>query len=157
MPLITIYTDGSCHTVFRLGAWVAIIILPGDKKIVLEGILPDTTHQRMELTAVLNAILYLEQNGLSDNEVMIVTDSQYVADLHKRKTKLVKAGFKTAAGNAVANTDLVKAIFECEERIHVVYTKVKAHQKKNTGTELNRDADKRCREIMREHVSNKLQ
>jgi ribonuclease HI len=157
MPLITIYTDGSCHTVFRLGAWVAIIILPGDKKIVLEGVTPDTTHQRMELTAVLNAILYLEQNGLSENEVMIVTDSQYVADLHKRKTKLIKAEFKTAAGNAVANTDLVKAIFECEEHIHVVYTKVKAHQKKNTGTELNRDADKRCREIMREHVSHKLQ
>ena len=59
--LAEIYTDGSCHTQKRIGAWVAII-LTGTEKKVLSGIVQDTTHNRMELYAVIKGIEYIKNN-----------------------------------------------------------------------------------------------
>jgi ribonuclease HI len=54
-----VYTDGSCHTQQKLGTWVAIIFTGMGRK-VLSGTIKDTTHNRMELTAVLNALEYIK-------------------------------------------------------------------------------------------------
>ena len=56
---VVIYTDGSCHSQSRAGAWVAILLM-GMDKIVLSGQEADTTHNRMELVAVINALTYLK-------------------------------------------------------------------------------------------------
>ena len=59
-PIITIYTDGSCHTQQLVGAWAAIIFI-GAKKFVLSGTEENTTHNRMELTAIIEALKFTEQ------------------------------------------------------------------------------------------------
>jgi ribonuclease HI len=56
-----IYTDGSCHPPPRTGAWVAIIFIEREK-VVLSGQVADTTHNRMELLAVMGALSYLKTN-----------------------------------------------------------------------------------------------
>jgi len=53
-----IYTDGSCHTQLCIGAWASIILVD-DKKIVLSGKEFNTTHNRMEILAVIKSIKYL--------------------------------------------------------------------------------------------------
>jgi ribonuclease HI len=56
-----IYTDGSCHTQLCIGAWAAIILID-EEKITLSGKDLDTTHNRMEILAVTEALEYLRLN-----------------------------------------------------------------------------------------------
>src|SRR5690349_22600198 len=79
-----IYTDGSCNAENGLGAWVAII-LSGEEKTVLSGKVPDTTHNRMELYAVIAGIGHA---GKTFRSLRIFSDSQYVVGLVERKEKL---------------------------------------------------------------------
>ena len=65
---ITIYTDGSCHAQKRIGAWAAIVII-NIEKIVLKGVEINTTHNRMELMAVIKAIEYV--NNMIGRDVVI--------------------------------------------------------------------------------------
>ena len=80
---IQVYTDGSCHTQLCIGAWAAIIFI-GDVKIILSGIEKNTTHNRMELIAVIKALEYIEQNEQAAL-ITVVTDSQYVTGLPARQ------------------------------------------------------------------------
>lgn len=70
-----VYTDGSCSR--RQGGWSAIITVSENEEISIFGKTEDTTNNRMELTAVLEALLYLDRRGIS-TDVEIITDSQYV-------------------------------------------------------------------------------
>ena len=81
---VEIYTDGSCHTQHCLGAWVAIIFIVGEK-IILSGNELNTTHNRMELTAVIKALQYIQQVNPKIPAIKIVTDSQYVTGLQARE------------------------------------------------------------------------
>jgi ribonuclease HI len=58
---IHVYTDGSCDTQRRTGAWVAILLW-NDHEIVLQGTDVNTTHNRMELMAVIRAIECIGNN-----------------------------------------------------------------------------------------------
>ena len=57
-----IYTDGSCHTQHCIGAWASIVFI-GNEKIILSGKEINTTHNRMELLAVINAVEYIQNNN----------------------------------------------------------------------------------------------
>ena len=68
--MITIYTDGSCLTNPGNGGWAAIII--GEKEIrKISGSEKNTTNNRMELFATINALKNMEP-GI---EIKIFTDS----------------------------------------------------------------------------------
>lgn len=150
----TIYTDGSCDTQSGQGAWVTIILTAGEK-VVLSGTVPDTTHNRMELSAVIAGIKYAQHN-LKDIEYLhIYADSQYVTGLMERKDKLRKANFITSKGNVLPNADLVQEFYMLGEQVQLVFTKVKAHQKQGPATNYNIDADKLVRKIMREELRKK--
>ncbi|PBQ34304.1 hypothetical protein CNR22_21855 [Sphingobacteriaceae bacterium] len=84
---IKIYTDGSCHTQLLCGAWAAIVFI-GNEKIILKGEEAQTTHNRMELLAVIKAVDYLDQRAFQNSKVEICSDSQYVVNLLVRKEKL---------------------------------------------------------------------
>ncbi len=56
--VIIIYTDGSCNPKIGIGAWATIIFI-NEGKITLEGSAKDTTHQRMELIAVIEAFSHV--------------------------------------------------------------------------------------------------
>lgn len=143
-----IYTDGSCNTLNGLGAWVAII-LSGEEKTVLSGKVPDTTHNRMELYAVIAGIGHAATTFKS---LRIYSDSQYVTGLMERREKLTAAGFITSKGTEMRNADLVKEFYALSGHLELTFIKVKAHQKKGVDVNFNIEADKLVRKIMREGI-----
>src|SRR5688572_13559036 len=99
---IAIYTDGSCHTQLKSGGWAAILFVE-QQKIVLEGKDENTTHHRMELTAVIRSLEYLRMNKLLQEHITIYSDSQYVVGLVKRKDRLAASSFLTKKLDSIRN------------------------------------------------------
>ncbi len=149
-----IYTDGSCHTQQCVGAWASVILIDNEK-VVLSGKEIETTHNRMEILAVINSIIYILQNFSSIKEIKIVSDSQYVIGLVDRKYKFIKSDYKTKAGIDIRNVDLVKELLTLLTFITVEFVKIKAHQKPNETVNYNIEVDKLSRQIVREAVNKK--
>jgi ribonuclease HI len=149
---VAIYTDGSCNQLHNVGAWVAILLHDQGKQI-LEGIENHTTHQRMELTAITKALEFVVSNGMDSAPIVIYTDSQYAANLHSRQKKLINAEYRTKKNNPISNADLIKEIYRYSQQLTLTILKVKAHQKPSEIENLNIEADKRCRKIVRKYVS----
>jgi len=148
---IEIFTDGSCHTQKRVGAWAALIFVDKEKT-TLKGCEFDTTHNRMELLAVINAIKWLKEHDLASETINIFSDSQYVINLNNRAEKLNAKEFLTNKGTAIKNEDLVKELLNYYSSYDVKLIKVKAHQK-NTGAEnFNREVDMIVRKLVRENT-----
>lgn len=141
--LAEIYTDGSCHTQHRIGAWVAILLI-GPEKFILSGVIPDTTHNRMELTAVIRALECCRTRYPSTRTIKICTDSQYVMGLAARAAK---------TSSPLRNADLVKELLDQLETftIAIEWVKIKAHQKSTDVPNYNREADKLARKMLREN------
>ncbi len=149
---IKAYTDGSCNTKFKIGAWAAIIFIP-EKETVLKKTEINTTNQRMELSAVLNVLDYIKANKLNDSKIVIYTDSQYVAGIEGRIEKFKLQDYKTNKGKPIRNEDLVRKLVYFIENMNVDFVKVKAHQKETDTKNYNRVVDKLCRKLVREYVS----
>ena len=75
MGVVNIYTDGSCKGNPGPGGWAAILEFNGHEKIIKGGE-AHTTNNKMELSAVVNALTTLTRPCT----VRVVTDSKYVAD-----------------------------------------------------------------------------
>lgn len=148
-----VYTDGSCHTQHCIGGWASILFI-GKDKIVLSGVENDTTHNRMEILAVINAIEYLQKNYSKITNVKLVSDSQYVIGLIDRQMKFIKSNFKTKAGNDIRNLDLVKVLLNLNKSISIRFIKIKAHQKETDIINYNNEVDKICRNLVRGAVNN---
>lgn len=125
-----IYTDGSCHTQFRVGAWVAILLIGPEKKL-LTGLVLDTTHNRMELTAVIKAMEHVRTHYAAVTSLKICSDSQYVVNLPAREEKLTALGFTNKKGTELRNADLVKELLGYSRSFTIGFVKIKTHQKKN--------------------------
>jgi len=146
---ITIFTDGSCHAQLKTGGWASIIIIDSNK-IVLQGTTLETTHQRMELTAVLESLKYLERNGRIRQEIAIYSDSQYVVGLLKRKEGLLLSNYRTKKSKPVRNTDLVKELIDFMNLSNIHFIKIRSHQKlSDPESRLNREVDVLSRRNMR--------
>ncbi|MES2513053.1 MAG: ribonuclease H [Bacteroidota bacterium] len=147
-----IYTDGSCHTQQLIGAWASVLLID-NQKIVLSGKEYDTTHNRMEILAVINSIKHITVYFQNITEVKVVSDSQYVIGLIAREDKFVSSGFKTKAGHDIRNVDLVKELLELIKKIDVNFVKIKAHQKPTDVVNYNIEVDKLSRQIVRSEVN----
>jgi ribonuclease HI len=148
---IEIYSDGSCHTESRIGGWAAVLFI-GQKKVILTGKESNTTHNQMELTAVIKAIEYIQANNPSLKNIRICSDSQYVIGLQARKQKLTTNKFITRRGSTIPNAELVADLFKLIQSFNVEWNKIKAHQKKNETVNPNIEVDKLSRKIVREEV-----
>jgi len=73
LPLVTIYTDGACDPNPGPGGWAALLRSAGQTK-ELTGGEPDTTNNRMELTAAARALETLNRPCRVD----FYTDSEYL-------------------------------------------------------------------------------
>ena len=153
---LDIYTDGACHPPSQRGAWAAILFGVFDQKeeVVLQGIVQNTTHQRMELTAATEALRYAHNQGPLC-AVALYTDSQYVADLPTRRSKLEQQDFMTKKGKQVQNTDLLREFLGWLDKLEVSIHKVKAHQKASELPNHNRKVDKLVRKILRQAIKAK--
>lgn len=146
-----IYTDGSCDTESGLGAWVAILLTNGER-IVLSGKVSGATHNRMELSAVIEGITYAHNNFKGIEYLHIYSDSQYVTGLMERQDKLSNANFITSKGTSIRNADLVKQLYILAAQVKFIFTKVKAHQKQGDAVNYNINADKLARKLLREEL-----
>lgn len=149
---VTIYTDGSCHTQLKLGAWAAIILY-GEEKKILTGTASETTHQRMELTAVIEAIKFVQFHYQATTAINLISDSQYVVDLPRRMEKLLAADYCTKQGKPIQNAALVQQLYQLCKSSNIIFTKVKAHLKKTGLDDYNIEVDKLCRKLVREMVN----
>lgn len=121
---ITIYTDGACKGNPGPGGWGAWLSAGGQDK-ELWGGAALTTNNRMELTAVIEALSALRREGSS---VVIHTDSQYVRQgittwIHNWK----KRGWKTADNKPVKNIDLWQRLDTLAAAHKVQWRWVKGH------------------------------
>ena len=73
MNRVTVYTDGACSGNPGPGGWGAILVFGAHRKEIAGGA-PDTTNNRMELTAAIEALRALNGNPVID----LFTDSTYV-------------------------------------------------------------------------------
>jgi len=148
---IEIYTDGSCHTQSNHGAWASILIYAGER-IVLKGDAINTTHNRMELLAVIESINYCDEK-LYKGQFIIYTDSQYVYRIPERKEKLMQQQFLTNKGTLIQNADMVRTLIQQIESHSIRFIKVKAHLKTKTdSSDYNSQVDKLSRKMVRENA-----
>lgn len=101
-PHVTIYTDGACKGNPGLGGWGAVL-RSGSKEKHLCGGEKNTTNNRMEMTAVIEALIALK----SSCNIDLFTDSQYVnRGVNEWLPNWKKANWKTASKAPVKNVDL---------------------------------------------------
>ena len=153
--IIEIFTDGSCNPQQKVGAWAALIFYDNEK-IVLQDTVSDTTHNRMELIAVIKSIEYVLKELPGNKPIKIYTDSQYVEKIPDRTRKLVSKDFKTKKGTLIQNADLVQKLIYLYDSESIEFIKVKAHQKASDVPNYNREVDKLSRKLVRQQISKKL-
>ena len=120
---IKIWTDGACSGNPGPGGWGALMIAGDRRKEIYAGE-PDTTNNRMELMAAIEALNALKKASL----VTLHTDSTYVKDgLTKWIHGWKKNGWKTAAKKPVKNKDLWQALEAACARHEIKWVWVKGH------------------------------
>lgn len=138
---IEIYTDGACRGNPGPGGWGALLIA-GRRTKTMHGGEPETTNNRMELMAAIEALNALKGR----RKVVLHTDSKYVMDgINEWMPNWKKRGWKTTAKKPVKNKDLWQALDKAAARHDVDWKWVKGHDG-NEGNEIadalaNRGAD----------------
>jgi len=120
---VKIYTDGACKGNPGPGGWGALLRY-GEKEKQLWGGETETTNNRMELMAAIQALAELKRNC----DVILTTDSQYV---RKGITEWIKGwrknGWKTAAKKPVKNADLWQQLDNLTQQHTIDWRWVKGH------------------------------
>ena len=130
---ITIYTDGACRGNPGPGGWGALLMAGRHRK-TMHGGEPETTNNRMELTAAIEALNALKK----PSRVRLYTDSKYVMDgITSWMTNWKKRDWKTSNKKPVKNKDLWIALDEARSRHDVEWLWVKGHD----GDPGNEEAD----------------
>ena len=121
---VTIYTDGACSGNPGAGGWGAILMHEGKKK-EFSGFDPETTNNKMELTAVIEALKKLKKPC----KVQLYSDSAYVVNaltlgwLDNWKNN----GWRGSDKKPVKNIELWEEL-DCLLLLHdVEFIKVKGH------------------------------
>ncbi len=140
--IVTIYTDGACSGNPGPGGW-GVVLLYGNHRKELSGAEPETTNNRMELTAVISGLQALKEPCHAE----IYTDSAYVHNAFANGwlDKWLRNGWKTSAKKDVINQDLWQQLQSLRNMHEVVFHKVKGH----ADNELNN----RCDQLARESIS----
>ena len=120
---VYIYTDGACKGNPGGGGWGALLRYGQHEKELLGGA-AETTNNRMELTAVIEALRALKRSS----RVQICTDSQYVKNgMESWIEGWKKNGWQTASKQPVKNADLWRELDALVQQHQVTWTWVKGH------------------------------
>ena len=135
MKKVEIYTDGACRGNPGKGGWGAILVYRGREK-VLSGAEPETTNNRMELTAAIMAFEALREPC----EVNYTSDSQYVINgLEKGWAKSWREnGWRKSDKSPAINPDLWERLLKAVEPHIIHYNWIRGHD----GHEYNERCDK---------------
>lgn len=120
---VQIFTDGGCRGNPGPGGWGAILRYRGHEK-EISGAEPDTTNNRMELTAALMALSSLKRPC----RVQLTTDSQYLKQgITEWLPGWKRRGWRTAGGQPVKNQDLWMALDVQNQQHQVEWFWVRGH------------------------------
>lgn len=124
MKKVEIYTDGACSGNPGKGGWGAILVYQGKEK-EMSGYENPTTNNRMELTAVIEALNTLKEPC----EVFLTTDSKYVCDSVTKGWvySWQRNGWKKADKKPASNVDLWEKLLPLLQRHQVTWNWVKGH------------------------------
>ena len=131
-----IYTDGSSLGNPGPGGWGAIILLTDGKVVELGGAEKDTTNNRMEMTAIIEALNFVKKK---DSQIILHTDSSYTINgitkwIHGWK----KNGWIKKDKGEVLNKDLWEKLLEVTEGLDIEWKHVSGH----VGTPGNERVDR---------------
>ena len=124
MKTVTIYTDGACKGNPGPGGWAAVLKL-GDVEKEISGGEPNTTNNRMELTAVISALQALKYPCI----VELYSDSKYVIDALSKgwARNWKRKGWMRNAKEKALNPDLWETLLDLVDIHEVHYHWVKGH------------------------------
>ena len=132
---INIYTDGGSRGNPGIGAWG--VFIDDDEEIRISGFEEKTTNNRMELTAAIKGLEFVNQ----EVNIVLHTDSKYVMDgITKWIDNWKKNGWKTASRKPVKNADLWMKLDSLVSSRNIEWNWVRGH----SGNKGNDIADKLC-------------
>lgn len=126
IPHVQIFADGACSGNPGPGGWGAVLRCPAmniEKR--MSGAEKDTTNNRMELTAVIQALKALKMPCRVD----IATDSRYIVDAFQKKwlTGWQRNGWRTASKQPVKNIELWKELLAASAPHTVSWNWIRGH------------------------------
>lgn len=120
---VDIWTDGGCRPNPGPGGWGVLLCYKGRER-ALKGGEPETTNNRMELTAAAVALEALTRPCT----VRLHTDSEYLKNgITRWHTGWVRRNWRNAAGDPVANMDLWQRILTAARPHTIEWLWVKGH------------------------------
>ncbi len=134
MKTVELYTDGACSGNPGKGGYGGILIYGNHKK-EYSGYSPDTTNNKMEITAVIEGLKLLKEPV----ELHIYSDSAYVVNAFELGwlTAWEQNGWRTSSKKPVQNLDLWQELLSLLSPHTVTWHKVKGH----ADNELNNRCD----------------
>ena len=136
LPKVTIYTDGGCKPNPGPGGWGVVLLFNEQKKPKeLSGGEPETTNNRMELQAALEALRALP----APHQIEFYTDSKYVQKgITQWLPSWQKRNWHTSSNTPVKNQDLWQSLSAELDRHDITWRWTKGH----AGNKWNERADK---------------
>ncbi|MCA1979141.1 MAG: ribonuclease HI [Thiobacillus sp.] len=121
--IIHIYSDGACKGNPGAGGWGALLVAGEHRKEICGGE-PDTTNNRMEMTAVIRALESLKR----PSQVAVHTDSQYVQKgISEWLPGWKRRNWRTAEGKPVKNQDLWQRLDQLAQQHRIEWHWVRGH------------------------------
>jgi ribonuclease HI len=148
---IVIYTDGACSGNPGPGGWGAVLLY-GEHNRELNGYEPETTNQRMEVKAAVEALKALKVSGWM---VTLYSDSAYLVNAYNQKwlEKWQSNGWINSKKDEVANQDLWQELLLYLPRNFIRILKVKGH----SGDKLNDRCDELARDAIQQGRQNQAE
>jgi ribonuclease HI len=140
---VEIFTDGACRGNPGPGGWAALLRY-GAREKVIRGAEPNTTNNRMELMAAIEALTALKR----PTRVVLTTDSQYVRlGVQQWMANWKRNGWRTSQKLPVKNRDLWERLDEQCGRHHVEWHWVKGHSGHPENERADQEANKAIDEM----------
>ncbi len=145
MKKLTIYTDGACSGNPGAGGWGAVLIY-GSKQKEISGFEAQTTNNRMELTAAIEALSLVKEAC----EIDLYSDSAYLCNAFNLGwvEKWQKYNWMSTNKAPVKNKDLWLKLVDFTKMHKISFIKVKGH----ADNELNN----RCDELATKQIKNNI-
>ena len=139
---IIIYTDGSSLGNPGPGGWGAVVIILDEKVVELGGREKESTNNRMEMTAAIQALRLVQERKIKGKVINVHTDSAYLLNgITLWIFSWMKNNWRTASKDPVLNKDLWEELFKLtfilKNKHEIKWTKVDGH----SGVQLNERCD----------------